>query len=36
MVDLYLVAWWLNEIAQPIAIIGAVVLWTVDRMRRKQ
>ena len=34
MLDPYLVAWWLNEIAQPIAIIAAVGLWIVDRLRR--
>ena len=34
MPDWYLVAWWLNEIAQPIAIIGAVVIWTWDKWRR--
>ena len=27
MIDFYLVAWWLNEIAQPIAIISAVLFW---------
>ena len=30
----YLGAWWLNEIAQPVAIIGGVLLWTLDRRRR--
>ena len=30
---LYLGVWWLNEIAQPLAIIIGVVLWTRDRRR---
>ena len=33
--DLYLIAWWLDEIAQPIAIISAVLIWTWDKLRRK-
>ena len=27
MIDVYLVAWWLDEIAKPIAIIIAAGLW---------
>ena len=30
MIDQYLVVWWLNEIAQPLAIIGGVLLWIWD------
>ena len=35
MPDPYLVAWWLNEIAQPIAIISGVVLWIWDKCRNR-
>ena len=31
---LYLGTWWLNQVAQPIAIITGVVLWIRDRRRR--
>ena len=33
--DLYLVAWWLNEIAQPIAIIGGLAILVIDKVRRR-
>ena len=31
--DWYLVAWWLNEIAQPIAIIGLALTWIVTKVK---
>ena len=31
----YLLAWWLNQIAQPVAIISGVIIWTWDRLRKK-
>ena len=27
MIDFYLVVWWLNEIAYPLAVIAAVLVW---------
>ena len=35
MPDIYLIAWWLNEIAQPIAIIGAVAIWVGKNLKRR-
>lgn len=28
-------AWWLNEIAQPIAIIGGVAFWVIQQRRTR-
>ena len=33
VIDIYIAVWWLNEIAQPLAIIGGVLLWALDRRR---
>ena len=33
--DLYLIAWWLNEIAQPVAIISGVVILVSNTIKRR-
>ena len=33
VIDIYIAVWWLNEIAQPLAIIFGVLVWTWDRRR---
>ena len=39
MPDPYLLVWWLNEIAQPIAVTGGItigiVVWIVKTIRGK-
>ena len=31
----YLLAWWLNEVAQPVSIIALAVGWLVATWRRR-
>lgn len=35
MPDAYLLAWWLDEIVQPVAIISGVIIWIWDRWRKR-
>ena len=34
MPDPYEIAWWLNEVAQPIAIVGVAVAWIAAKVRK--
>ena len=36
MPDPYLIAWWLNQIVQPIVIIGTALTFMYDRWRRRK
>ena len=30
----YLVTWFLDEIAQPVSLISLIVIWFIDRRRK--